>query len=95
MHFVMSPWWACADYNWQVANVSVPFHVKDLRSREKEGDGFSEELGVVVGVHQGSVMHRLLLIIVLEGPSGELHTGCSVEMLYADVLLIIINANCW
>ena len=32
---------------------------KDVRSILKVGDGFSEELGVVVSVHQGSVLSRL------------------------------------
>ena len=57
----------------------VQFMFKDMRSRVKVGDGFSEELDVVVDVHQGSVLSRLLLIIVLEAPSREFHTGCLWE----------------
>ena len=47
-----------------------------------------EKLGVVVGVHQGSVLSRLLLIIVLEAPSREFHTGCTWGLLYAEYLMI-------
>ena len=40
---------------------------KDVRSRVRVGDGYSEEFGVGVGVHQGSVLSPLLFIIVLRG----------------------------
>ena len=56
--------------------------------KEWVGNGFSEELGVVVGVHQGSVLSRLLLIIVLEAPYREFHTGCPWGLLYAEYLMI-------
>ena len=39
-------------------------------------------------VHQGSVLSRLLLIIVLEAPSREVHTGCPWELLYAEYLML-------
>ena len=35
------------------------------------GEGYIEELEVKVGVHQGSVLSRLLFIIVLEGSHGR------------------------
>ena len=35
-----------------------------------------------------TVLSRLLLIIVLEAPSREFHTGCPWELLYADDLMI-------
>ena len=41
-----------------------------------------------MGVHQGSVLSRLLLIIVLEAPSREFHTCCPWELLYAEYLMI-------
>ena len=41
-----------------------------------------------MGVHQGSVLSRLLLIIVLEAPCREFHTGCPWELLYAEYLNI-------
>ena len=44
---------------------------KDVRSRVRVGDGYSEEFGVGVGVHQGSVLSPLLFIIVLEALSAR------------------------
>ena len=61
---------------------------KDVRSRVRVGDGHSEEFGVGVGVHQGSVLSPLIFIIVLEALSREFHTGCPWELLYADNLMI-------
>ena len=61
---------------------------KDVRSRVRVGDGYSEEFGVGVGVHQGSFLSPLLFIIVLEALSREFRTGCPWELLYADDLMI-------
>ena len=61
---------------------------KDVRSRVRVGDVYSEEFGVGVGVHQGSVLSPLLFIIVLEALSREFRTGCRWELLYADDLMI-------
>ena len=61
---------------------------KDVKSRVRVGDGYSEEFGVGVGVHQGSVLSPLLFIIVLEALSMEFCTGCPWELLYADDLVI-------
>ena len=61
---------------------------KDVRSSVRVGDWYSEEFGVGVGVHQGSVLSPLLFIIVLEALSREFHTGCSWELLYTDDLMI-------
>ena len=61
---------------------------KGMRSRVRVGDGYSEEFGVGVGVHQGSVLSPLLFIIVLEALSREFRTGCPWELLYADDLMI-------
>ena len=60
----------------------------DVRSRERVGSGYSEEFGVKVGVHQGSVLSPLLFIIILEALSREFRTGCPLELLYADDLMI-------
>ena len=71
-----------------MTKVSGPVSMyKDVRSRVRVGDGFSEELDVVLDVHQGSVLSRLLLIIMLEAPSREFHTGCPWELLYAGDLI--------
>ena len=61
---------------------------KDVRSRVRVGSGYSEEFGVKVGVHRGSVLSPLLFIIVLEVLSREFQTGCPWELLYADDLMI-------
>ena len=71
---------------WLVCPVQSMF--KDMSSRVKVGDGYREELDVVVDVHQGSVLSRLLLIIVLEATPRQFHTGCLWELLYADYLMI-------
>ena len=89
MPLVFFTWWAMCRQGidkWLVC----PLHsmYKDVRSRVGVGDGFSEELIAVVIVHQGSALNRLLLIIELEAPSKEFHTGCPWELLYADDLVI-------
>ena len=72
-----------------MASVSGPLYAQ---SKVRVGDGFNEVLGVVVGVQQGSVLSWLLLIIVLEAPSREFHTGCPWELLYADDLMISMSS---
>ena len=82
-------WWAMRKLGideWLVRLVQSMY--KDVRSRVKIGDGYSEEFGVGVGVHQGSVLSLLLFIIVLEALSREFCTGCPWELLYADDLMI-------
>ena len=56
------------------------------------GEGYSEEFEVKVGVHQGSVLSPLLLIIVLEALSREFRSGVPWEDLYADDLVIIAES---
>ena len=82
-------WWAMRKLGideWLVRLVQSMY--KDMRSRVRVGDGYSEEFSVGVGVHQGSVLSLLLFIIVLEALSREFHTGCPWELLYADDLMI-------
>ena len=82
-------WWAMRKLGideWLVRLVQSMY--KDLRSRVRVGSGYSEEFGVKVGVHQGSVLSPLLFIIVLEALSREFRTGCPWELLYADDLMI-------
>ena len=61
---------------------------QDVRSRVRVSDGYSEEFGVGVVVHQGSVLSPLFFITVLEALSREFCTGCPWELLYADDLMI-------
>ena len=82
-------WWAMRKLGideWLVRLVQSMY--KDVKSRVRVGDGYSEEFGVGVGVHQGSVLSPLLFIIVLEALSREFRTGCLWELLYADDLMI-------
>ena len=72
-----------------MAGASGSVHVQGCEKQGKRlGDGYSEEFGVGVGVHQGSVLSPLLFIIVLEALFREFHTGCPWELLYADDLMI-------
>ena len=82
-------WWAMHKLGtdeWLVRLVQSIY--KGVRSRVRGGNGYSEEFGVGVGVHQGSVLSPLLFIIVLEALSKEFRTGCPWELLYADDLMI-------
>ena len=78
-------WWAMYKFGidkWLVHLVQSMY--KDVGSRVRVDDGYSEEFGVRVGVHQDSVLKPLLFIIVLEALSREFRTGCPWELLYAD-----------
>ena len=82
-------WWAMRKLGideWLVRLVQSMY--KDVRSRVRVGSGYSEEVGVKVCVHQGSVRSPLLFIIVLEALSREFRTGCPWELLIAEDLMI-------
>ena len=82
-------WWAMRKLGideWLVHLVQSMY--TDVRSRVRVGNGYSEEFGVGVGVHQGSVLSPLLFIIVLEALSREFRTECPWELMYADDLMI-------
>ena len=63
-------------------------HQNNTRSRVRVNNTYSDEFGVKVGVHQGSVLSPLLFVIVLEALSCEFRTGTPWELLYADDLVI-------
>ena len=60
---------------------------KDVRSRVRVDNGYNEEFGVRVSVHQDSVLIPLLFIVVLEALSREYRTGCKWELLYTDLII--------
>ena len=60
----------------------------NTRSRVRVNNIYSDEFGVKVGVHQGSVLSPLLFVIVLEALSCEFRTATPWELLYADDLVI-------
>ena len=64
----------------------------NARRHVRVGEGYSEEFEVKVGVHQGSVLSPLLIIIVLEALSREFRSGVPWEDLYADDLAIIAES---
>ena len=71
-------WWAMYKFGidkWLVHLVQSMY--KDVGSRVRVDDGYSEEFGV----HQDSVLKPLLFIIVLEALSREFRTGCPRELL--------------
>src|SRR5580693_2481319 len=57
------------------------------------GDGEGKELGVKVGVHQGSVLSPLLFTIVLEALSRDFRGGLPFELLYADDLDLMAESK--
>ena len=83
-------WWAMRKLGvseWIVQLVQAMY--MNARSRVRVNNTYTDEFGVNVGVHQGSVLSPLLFIIVLEALSQEFRTGCPWELLYADDLVII------
>ena len=63
----------------------------NARSRVHVGEGFSQKFEVKVGVNHGSVLSRLLFIIVLDALSREFRAGVPWEDLYSDDLVIIAD----
>ena len=82
-------WWSMRKFKideWLVR--IVEFAYKEVRSRVRVGDEYSNSFDVRVGVHQGSVLSPLLFVILLEALSMELRTGCPWEILYSDDLMV-------
>ena len=72
--------------DWIVRFVQAMYN--NTRSRVRVNNTYSDEFGVKVGVHQGSVLSPLLFVIVLKALSCEFRTGTPWELLYADDLVI-------
>jgi hypothetical protein len=64
----------------------------NARSRLWINGQLSDEFGVDVGVHQGSVLSPLLFILVLEALSREFRGGVPWELLYADDLVVMADS---
>ena len=87
-------WWALRKVGvaeWLV-NVIKSMYV-NTTTAVKTKDGLSEEFGVKVGVHQGSVLSPLLFTIVLEALSREFRVGLPFELLYADDLALLAETE--
>ena len=61
----------------------------NTRSNVMANNTYSDEIGVKVGVHQGSVLSPLLFIILFEALSCEFCTSRPGELLHANDLVII------
>ena len=62
---------------------------EDLRTKVRVGSRLSEELGVRVGVHQGSVISPLIFAIVIDAKTKQARKGLYNEILYADDLVLM------
>ena len=87
-------WWAMRKLKINEGLVRlVQSMYRNVRSRVRVGESYSEEFEVKVGVHQGSVLSPLLFVMVLEALSREFRTGCPWELLYADDLVIVAETR--
>ena len=59
------------------------------RTKVRVGSGLSEEFGVRVGVHQGSVISPLIFAIVVDAVTEQAREGLLNEILYADDLVLM------
>lgn len=86
-------WWALRSLGveeWAIRVIQSMY--ANARSRVRVNGQYSEEFGVSVGVHQGSVLSPLLFILVLEALSRDFRTGLPWELLYADDLVLIADS---
>lgn len=57
------------------------------RSYVKTVTGTSEEFGIGVGVHQGSVLHLLLFILVMDETTIKAKKGVPRDLIYVDQMI--------
>ena len=87
-------WWAMRKLDieeWIVQFVQALYN--NTRSKVRVSNTYSDEFGVKVGVHHGSVLSRLLFIIVLKVLSREFCTETRWELLYIDDLVIFTETE--
>ena len=87
-------WWAM----WKLAVEEwilkfVQAMCNNTRSKVRVNNTYSDEFGVKVGVHQGSILSPLLFIIVLKALSCEFFTETPWELWYADDLVNIAETK--
>ena len=59
------------------------------KTRVRVGSSYSEEFEVKVGVHQGSVLSPLLLVVVVDVITENARRGVVNKLLYADDLVLM------
>ena len=59
------------------------------RTKVRVGSGSSEEFGIRVGVHQGSVISPLIFAVVVDTVIEQARKGLLNEILYADDLVLM------
>ena len=86
-------WWALRSLGveeWAVRVIQGMY--VNARSRVRVNSQYSEEFGVGVGVHQGSVLGPLLFILVLGALSRGFRAGVPWELLCADDLVVVADS---
>ena len=82
--------WALREKNLpEVLVKAVMSLYKGSNTKVRVGSGLSEEFGVRVGVHQGSVISPLIFAIVVDAVTEQTRKGLLNEILYADDLVLI------
>ena len=87
-------WWTLRSLGvneWAVCVIQGMYH--NAWSHMRVNGQYSEQFGMGVSVHQGSVLNPLLFILVLEALLRKFHTGVSWELLYADDLVLITDTQ--
>ena len=82
-------WWALRKLGveeWSIRVVQSMY--RNTKSKVRINSNFSDDFLIKVGLHRGSVLSPLLLIIVLEALCREMILGCPEELLYADDLAL-------
>lgn len=75
---------------WLVAAIMALYEEAWTVVRTEDGD--SEGFEVKVGLHQGSVLSPLLLLIVMEAVTSDVRGGLLWELLYADDLVLMAES---